>query len=238
MTFYSFYTKSKAEEYLFILVILNILELSFYRSFLVHMNIMKHLYFFELLTVRLEVIRSCLKDILGYQIKYSSCFMINELVKKKHTKKYSPYNQIMILKEIYYRCWLIQDYILQLSGFFLLIYFIGYIGQLMYVMFYYVKISILNEELYENLLAIILYFILLNIFTISFFIVSTKIRTKGLKISGLIHQIAQNSINDSQLVEVVKLFSAQISQQPMNYINILGIIYYDNSNINGVSGTE
>ena len=163
--------------------------------------------------------------------------MINELVKKRNVKQYSPYNKIMVLKEIYYRCWLIQEYILQLSGLYLLIYFIGYLGQLLYVMFSYVKISILQEELYENLLEIILYFIILNIFTISFFIVSTKIRTKGLQISGLIHQIAQNAINDSQLVEVVKLFSAQISQQPMNYINILGIIYYDNSNINGVSGT-
>jgi hypothetical protein len=196
---------------------------------------MKYLYFFGILTVRLEVIRACLKDILDYQIKSNSCFMINEIVKKRRVKKFSAYNQIMVLKEIYYRCWHAQEYILQLSGLFLLIYFIGYIGQLMYVMFYYVKVSILEESLYDNLLDIILYFILLNIFTVCFFIVSTKIHTKGLKISGLIHQIAQNAINDSQLVEVVKLFSAQIFQQPMNYINVLGIIYYDNSNINGVS---
>lgn len=196
---------------------------------------MKYLYFFGLLTVRLEIIRACLSDILDYQIRYNSCFMINELVKKRNVKKYSTYNKIMVLKEIYYRCWLVQDYILQLSGLFLLIYFIGYIGQLMYVMFYYVKISILEEKFYDNLLEIILYFILLNIVTVCFFIVSTRIHTKGLKISGLIHQIAQNAINDSQLVEVVKLFSAQIFQQPMNYINVLGIIYYDNSNINGVS---
>lgn len=199
------------------------------------MNIMKYLYFFGLLTVRLEVVMLCLKDILDYQIKSNSCFLINELVKKRNIKKYSPYNKILILKEIYYCCWHIQEYILQLSGLFLLIYFIGYIGQLMYVMFYYVKISIIEEMFYDNLLEIILYFILLNVSTISFFIVSSKIYTKGLKISGLIHQIAQNAINDSQLVETVKLFSAQIFQQPMNYINIHGIIYYDKSNINRVS---
>lgn len=177
---------------------------------------------------------SRLNHILENQIICKSYFMINEIVLKKSTKTLTPHFQIMNLKEIYYNCWLIQEKTLQISGLFLLIYFLGYIGQLMYLTFIYIKIAILEQKFFENLLEIIIYCTVLNIFTVFYFVTSHKIHSRGLKISGLIHQIAQNAVNDTPLVESIKLFSAQLLQQPMNHINIFGIFYFDRSNINGV----
>jgi hypothetical protein len=96
------------------------------------------------------------------------------------------------------------------------------------------KISILEETFLENLFEHILFFILLNVFTIAFFIASHRIYSKGLKIQGLIHEIAHNGIHDQSLVQAIQLFSMQINQQPMTHISIFGIFYYDRSNINGV----
>lgn len=190
-------------------------------SFLVHVNLTKFLYFFSLLSVRLEIIKNCLNEI------QNSTFYS----KLAH---YSIYRRVMTLKEIYYRCWLIQENSLIASGFFLLIYFIGYVGQIMYITFFFMKRAILENNFEENLFDNVLWLSLLNVFTIAFFIVSHKIYSKGLKISGLIHQIAHNSIRENQLVEAVKLFSLQIQQQPMTHINIYGIFYYDRSNINAI----
>lgn len=140
----------------------------------------------------------------------------------------------MALKEIYYRCWLILENSHAVSGFFLLTYFIGYVGQILYITFFYMKQAILEEKFMENLFDNALWLSLLNVFTFAFFIASHKIYSKGLKISGLIHEIAHSAIKDNQLVEAVKLFCLQIQQQPMTHINIFGIFYYDRSNINGV----
>lgn len=144
----------------------------------------------------------------------------------------------MALKEIYYRCWLILENSHAVSGFFLLTYFIGYVGQIMYITFFYMKQAILEEKFMENLFDNALWLSLLNVFTFAFFIASHKIYSKGLKISGLIHEIAHCAIKDNQLVEAVKLFSLQIQQQPMTHINIFGIFYYDRSNINGVKNVS
>lgn len=200
-----------------------------------HINKTKYLYFFGLLSVRLELIKLCLEDILTIQATYNSCFIIKEICDKKARRTICTKYKISVLKEIYYRCWLIQEHALQLSGLFLLIYFIGYIGMLSYVIFYYIRMSILADKFFENLFEIILYFMTLNLFTICFFITSHKIHSKSLKISGLIHQVAHNSVNDPELVKLIKLFSCQILQQPMSHVNIFYIFYYDRSNINGVS---
>jgi predicted neutral ceramidase superfamily lipid hydrolase len=142
--------------------------------------------------------------------------------------------RILALKEIYYRCWQILENSHITSGFFLLTYFIGYVGQIIYITFFFLKQAILEEKFAEKLFDNVLWLSVLNVFSIAFFIASHKIYSKGLKISGLIHEIAHNAIKDNQLVEAVKLFSIQISQQPMTHINIFGIFYYDRSNINGV----
>lgn len=203
-------------------------------SFLVHINLTKFLYFFSLLSVRLEVIKNCLVDIQSGFL-FPNNFYIKDFVRSKFAENYSIYTRIMTLKEIYYRCWLIQENALIVSGLFLLIYFFGYIGQIIYILFFFMKQAILNGQFMERLFDNALWLALLNVFTITFFIASHKIYSKGLKISGLIHQIAHNGIKDNQLVQAVKLFSMQIQQQPMTHINIFGIFYYDRSNINGVN---
>lgn len=196
-------------------------------SFLVHVNITKYLYFFSLLSIRLEIIKRCLTKI-EIDSKFNNFYV-------KRAKFNLVYAKLMSLKEIYSKCWKIQENTLVISGPFLLIYFIGYVGQIMYILFFFMKKAILEEKF--SLIDNVLWFLLLNVFTIAFFIVSHKIVCKGLKISGLIHQIAHTAIsnNDTQLVEAVKLFSLQIMQQPIVHVNIFGIFYYDRSNINGVS---
>lgn len=205
----------------------------FNRGFLIHLNKTKYLYFFSLISVRLEIIKTCLKDIREEQLM-SKHFLVHEISQKRVNRHFTTYEKIKTLKEIYYRCWLLEDHSFQISGFFLLVYFIGYVGQLMNITFFYMKIAILENTFMVHLFDIILYFALLNVFTVSFFYVSHKIHSKGLKISGFIHEIAHNGINDAKLVEAVHLFSIQIQQQPITHINIFGIFFYDRSNINGV----
>lgn len=164
-------------------------------------------------------------------------FLIKDYAQSKFAQNYSIYVRILALKEIYYRCWIIQENSHIISGIFLMTYFIGYVGQIIYITFFFIKQAILDEKIIQDLLDSVMGLLLSNVFTIAFFIASHKICSKGLKISGLIHEIAHNAIKDNQLVEAVKLFSMQIQQQPMTHINIFGIFYYDRSNINAVRMT-
>jgi hypothetical protein len=208
-------------------------------SLLIHVLLTKFLYFFSMLSARLEIVKTCLTEIRKEEMMALKHFMIHEIGKKKvNVRRHSSYYKLMTLKEIYYRCWLLQDSAMQASSFFLLIYFFGYIGQLMNITFFYMKIAILENTFLEHLHEIVLYFTLLNVHTVSFFYASHKIHSKGLKIAGLIHEIAHNGIGEARLVEAVQLFSMQIAQQPMTHINIFGIFYYDRSNINGVRCCE
>ena len=61
---------------------------------------------------------------------------------------------------------------------------------------------------------------------------------QGLKIAGNIHDIAHTSNKDYAIVQTVKLFSMQTSQQVMQYINIYGMLRFDRNNIYGVSKTR
>lgn len=56
-----------------------------------------------------------------------------------------------------------------------------------------------------------------------------------MKIAGIIHDIAHNSIKDYVLVQSIKLFSMQTSQQVMQFIHIYGILRFDRTSIYGVS---
>lgn len=203
-------------------------------SFLVHVNLTKFLYFFSAISVRLEVIKLCLIDI-QRGVLFPKNFYIKDFVRTKYTENYSIYTRIMTLKEIYYRCWLIQENALVASGCFLCVHFVGYLGQIIYVLQFFMKEVILKNQLVEGIFDNIIWFALLNVFTIALFAASHKIYSKGLKIAGLIHQIAHCAIEDNQVVLAVKLFSMQIQQQPMTHINIFEVFYYDRSNINGVS---
>lgn len=63
------------------------------------------------------------------------------------------------------------------------------------------------------------------------------ISLQGLKIAGIIHDIAHKSIKDYVLVQAIKLFSMQTSQQVMQYIHIYGMLRFDRTSIYGVSKT-
>jgi hypothetical protein len=93
----------------------------------------------------------------------------------------------------------------------------------------------LDNTLMQHLFDIVLYFTLLNVFSLMIFYTSHEIHSKGLKIAGLIHEIAHNGIREAKLVEAVQLFSMQISQQQITHINIFQVYYYDRSNVNAVS---
>lgn len=58
---------------------------------------------------------------------------------------------------------------------------------------------------------------------------------QGLKIAGIIHDIVHKSTKDYVLVQSIKLFSMQTSQQVMQYIHIYGILIFDRTTIYGVS---
>lgn len=60
---------------------------------------------------------------------------------------------------------------------------------------------------------------------------------QGLKIAGIIHNIAHNSIKDFTIVQTIKLFSLQTSQQIMQYIHIYGMLRFEGTNVSGVSKT-
>lgn len=61
------------------------------------------------------------------------------------------------------------------------------------------------------------------------------LQLQGLKIAGIIHNVAHNSIKDFTIVQTIKLFSLQISQQVMQYINIYGMLRFEGSNVPRVS---
>lgn len=203
-------------------------------SFLLHIVKAKFLYCYSILSVRLEIIKQCLID-MQEEKPLRDCFLIREISRDKFSKHFSHHSKIMALKEIYDRCWLIQAHVYQLSGIFLMFYLTAYIGQIIYLMFFYIKTTILEETFEDEFLEIVLWLVLLNVFIIFYFIVSQKINTLGLRISGLIHNVAHNNVNDPAIVKAVQLFSLQIMQQPMTTISVLGLFYFDRTNLNGVS---
>lgn len=203
-------------------------------SLLVHINSSKFLYFYAIIAVRLEIMKQCLSDMQGDK-SLPGHFLIREISRDKFTKVFSQHTKIMALKEIYDRCWQLQGDVYQMSGVFLLSYFLGYLGQVINLMFFYIKPSILDGTFEKQFFEILLWLVLLNVSTIAFFVVSQNMYMKGLKIAGLIHNIAQNNINDPNIVQAVTLLSLQIQQQPITTISILGLFNYDRTNLNGVS---
>jgi hypothetical protein len=102
-------------------------------------------------------------------------------------------------------------------------------------MFLYIKPSILAGTFGDQFFEILLWLALLNCSTVSYFVVSQNMYMKGLRIAGLIHNIAQKNFNDPNIVQAVTLLSLQIQQQPITAISVLGLITYDRTNLNGVS---
>jgi hypothetical protein len=202
-------------------------------SILIHVNTAKFLYFYAIIAVRLENIKQCLID-MQRDKSWSGHFLIREISRDKFTKNITQHSKIMALKEIYERCWELQGHVYQLSGVFLITYFVAYLGQVVYLMFFYIKPSILEETFENQFFEILLWLALLNTATISYFVASQNMYMKGLKIAGLIHNIAQRSFNDPNIVQAVTLFSLQIQQQPITTISILGLFHYDRTNLNGV----
>lgn len=203
-------------------------------SVLIHIHTTKFLYFYAMIAVRLDVIKQCLDDTQKDKL-FPGHFLIREVPRDKFAQNMAQHSKLMALKEIYDRCWQLQGHVYQLSGIFLLTYFIGYTGQIIYLMFFYMKPSILGGTFKNQFIEILVWLALFNVSTISYFVVSQNMYLKGLKIAGSIHQIAQNNINDGNIVQAVILMSLQIEQQPITTISILGIFNYDRTNLNAVS---
>jgi len=205
-------------------------------SLLIHVVKTKFLYFYGLMSVRLEIILKCIKQHQENRT-FDKNFHFEEISRHRvHIYKNNAINRkMMALKEIYFRCWQIQELVHQISANFLLSYFVGYLLQVIYIMFVFVKIAIVEGKIEEQFWNIMIGLFIINVFTVAYFIVSHKMNYKGILIAGLIHDIAHDSIGDEQLLETMKLFSMQVAQQKIIHITIYGLVNYDKTNVNGVS---
>ena len=199
-------------------------------TLLINLNIIKFLYFYAIIAVRLDVIRKCLSDM--------SCDKANNNIKFvkelfADNAKISRLSKIIALRQIYHCVWLLQSLCYEFAGVFFIFYFASYWGQTILIISIIIKPAILNGTLEENIFMIILFICILNLFTVITFFLSYTIFNRGSIIAGLIHDIAKS---DDQLTkEAIKMFSLQTIQQPMTTINILGLYNYDRLSINAVS---
>lgn len=202
-------------------------------SFLSHLNQLKFLYFYELLDVRLTLVKNCLKEMSNEK----SPGKLFELSKKKFMN-YDLFVKVNTIREIYGGCWELHTILYKASGYYLLGYFFAYTGQVLYVAYFLIGGSTLAGDLVDNLFEIILWLILINVSTVYYFIVSHNLHMRSLRIAGLIHKITQMNVNDKSVTKAVTLLSLQIQQQPIQFISILGLVAFDKTNMNGVSKTD
>lgn len=203
-------------------------------SFLISMNQTKFLYEYSLISVRLEIIKQCLVDLRDQKVD-RNVFLIRELHRDKFARNVSLHTKIAALKEIYERCWLLQGHAYSLLSLFLTFYIIGYFLHWLYFAIFHVLDDIFANKLIENLPENLSWIVLLNFGSICCFVVSQRLFNKGLRIAGLIHNIAHNSADDHKIVQSVTMFSLQIVQQPITHITTFGIFYFDRANMSGVS---
>lgn len=200
-------------------------------SFLTQFNVLKYIYFYSIIDVRLAIIKLSLRGIQDDKfINYF--FVVKDLSRDKNIKITA---KIKAIREIYDRCWELQGLCYHLSGPFLFSVFFGYMGQVLHLAYFFIDESILAGNFQNHLFEICLWLLLINVPTICFFIVSHNLQMKGLRIAGLIHKISLSNINDRDVTQAVTMLSLQIKQQPITAISILGLIAYDKNSLNGVS---
>lgn len=198
-------------------------------SLIIHVNKTKFLYFYALILVRLDVIKKCLEDM---QLDKRAFVLIRKFSSDSFGANLVQVAKIRALREIYHRVWLLHGFSYQLSGKFMIVYIVCYAGQIVSFIYFHIKPWILEGVFIEQLPAIFLFILLLNVFVTAFFIVSYKIQMRGAQIAGLIHNVSD--LNDHATNEAVKMLSLQITQQPMTTIVICGIFNFDRVNLNGV----
>lgn len=115
---------------------------------LVHVNLTKVLYLYGLLALKLDLIKMCVENITMNGETMEEHCLFEEIMRDKIVKKMSTYSNIMALKEMYRNCWILQDEINLISNFFLMFYLIGYVGQILYVFFIYVKSAMMNQQFF------------------------------------------------------------------------------------------
>ena len=201
-------------------------------SFLTQLNVLKFLYFYSIIDVRLAMIKLSFKG--DQDDKFmSKFFVVKDLSRDQNIKTTA---KIKALREVYDRCWELQGLCFHLSGPFLFSVFFGYMGQVLHLAYFFIDESILAGNFKNHLFEICLWLLLINVPTVCSFIVSHKLQMKGLRIAGLIHKISLSNMNDRDVTQAVTMLSLQIKQQPITAISILGLIAYDKTNLNGVSG--
>lgn len=115
---------------------------------LVHVNLTKILYLYGLLALKLDLIKMCVENItMNGETMEENC-LIEEIMRDKIAKRMLTNSNIMTLKEMYRNCWMLQDEINLISNFFLMLYLIGYVGQILYVIFIYVKSAMMNQQFF------------------------------------------------------------------------------------------
>lgn len=200
-------------------------------ALLTQMSKVKFLFFYSIMAVRLSAVSHCLEDMQKDKMTNDSIF-VNEMSLVTVTRNVEQYSKLIALKQIYQRIWRLQGLLYELSGIFLLLYSFCYFAELAQVIFVTVKIVLNRGSYKENPFDLLLWLLIMNVFVIAFFVLSRLIVRFGLKISGLIHNIARD--DDVRLTETVKMFSLQTMQQPMLPISILNIIDYDQTNMKAV----
>lgn len=114
---------------------------------LVHVNLTKILYLYGLLALKLNMIKLCVENItIDAEIMEKKC-LIGEILRNKVLKNMTTNSNLLTLKEMYRNCWKLQDEINLISNLFLMLHFIGYVGQICYVIFFYVQAAIMNQQL-------------------------------------------------------------------------------------------
>ena len=200
-------------------------------SFLSQFHMLKFLYFYSLIDIRLTVIKLCLKDIQDDK-SVNRFFLVNDLLRDQNIKIPA---KIKAISEIYYRCWELFGLCYHLSGYFLFSCVFAYMGHVLRLANFFIEESITSGNFQSHLFDISLWLLLINVPTVCFFIVSYNLQMKGLRIAGLIHKMSLSNINDRDVTQAVTMLSLQVMQQPITAISILGLIAYDKTNLNGVS---
>lgn len=124
---------------------------------LVHVQLTKILYLYGLLALKLDLIKMCVENITIHgETKDKNC-LIGEIMQEKVVKNMTSNSNIMLLKEMYRNCWMLQEEINVISNFFLVLYLIGYVGQICYVIIFYIKTALKFQKLFLMITGNFLY---------------------------------------------------------------------------------
>lgn len=124
---------------------------------LVHIQLTKILYLYGLLALKLDLIKMCVENITIHGETLENNCLIGEIMREKIVKNITSNNNLMVLKEMYRNCWMLQNEINAISNFFFVLYMIGYVGQICYVIIYYIKTALKTQQLFLMIIGKFLY---------------------------------------------------------------------------------